>query len=352
MAETPSQTGMAVVLDTWRGMARPRRSVPIALVGIPLVVAQWWFTSNVPSTLVAVAMLLTFLALGPATWRLLFPIGRAVPSPALRGTVYALVGVLSIAVTGVGLPRALGVLGTFLTVDPSLAIMLGLFWVGGWGLGRDIGLEAQVQRERARSTALEVEKERAQLLALRTHLDPHFLFNTINAIAEWCQEDPVVAEQALLRLATMLRTMLSALAAPRWPLTEELSLLDDLLGLHAVRDPERFTVERIGWDAVPGLPVPPMLLLPLVENAMKHGPAAGHRGVVRISIEATEERVRITVENPGPYAGPRPGGQGVEMVRRRLRLTWGDDADLSLKGIDGRTHATLDLPRTPALDVP
>lgn len=337
-----------VFAETWAAMARPKRSVPIALVGLPLIAAQWWFTRHGPATVVGVVMLVSFLAIGPATWRVLFPMGQPVRHAGLKGLLYAVIGVLSISVSGVLLPMALGVLGTFLTVDPSLAIMLGLFWVGGWGLGRDIDLEAQVARQMARAEALEREKERAQLLALKSHLDPHFLFNTINAIAEWCQEDPAVAEVALLKLATMLRTMLSGLSAPSWPLQEELALLDDLLALHAVRDPDRFTVRKVGWDDAPALAVPPMLVLPLVENAMKHGPAAGHRGEVEIAVTTSVDRVRIRVENPGLYTGPRPGGQGIDMVRRRLALTWGDTARLLLEDVGGRTRATLDLPRTDA----
>ena len=339
-----------VFADTWAAMARPKRSVPIALVGLPLVAAQWWFTRHGPATVVGVTMLASFLAIGPATWRLLFPLGQPVRHAGLKGILYAAIGVVSIGTSGVLLPMALGVLGTFLTVDPSLAIMLGLFWVGGWGLGRDIDLEAQVARQMARAEALEREKERAQLLALKSHLDPHFLFNTINAIAEWCQEDPATAEAALLKLATMLRTMLSGLSAPSWPLPEELALLDDLLALHAVRDPDRFTVRKTGWGDAPPLSVPPMLVLPLVENAMKHGPAAGHRGEVEIAVTASADRVCIRVENPGPYTGPRPGGQGVEMVRRRLALAWGGAARLRLQDVGGRTRATLDLPRTDALE--
>lgn len=352
MPEAPRPRASEVFAETWVAMARPKRSVPIALVGLPLLAAQWWFTRNGPATVVAVAMLATFLALGPATWRVLFPLGRPVRYAGLKGILYALIGVVAIGASGVLLPKALGVLGTFLTVDPSLAIMLGMFWVGGWGLGRDIDLEAQVAREQARAAALEVEKERAQLLALKSHLDPHFLFNTINAIAEWCQEDPAVAEAALLRLATMLRTMLSALSAPSWALAEELTLLDDLLGLHAVRDPDRFTVRKTGWEAAPELRVPPMLVLPLVENAMKHGPAAGHRGEVEVAVTASADRVCIRVENPGPYTGPRPGGHGVDMVRRRLRLAWGDAARLDLKAVGDRTRATLDIPRTQPMETP
>jgi len=346
---------LEVFLDTWTAMSRPRRLVPILIVGAPLIVAQWWYTNSAPGTAVGVAMLLSFLALGPASWRVLFPSGRDVSVPVVRALIYAALGIIAIGGTGLILPKLLGVYGTFLTVDPSLAIMLGLFWVGGWGLGRDIDLEMQIAQEKARAAALQQQMEHAQLLALKNHLDPHFLFNTINAIAEWCQEDPAVAEAALLRLATMLRTMLSGITAPTWPLREELALLDDLLALHAVRDPDRFQVRREGWDAVPDLAIPPLLLLPVVENAMKHGPAAGHAGEVSVEIEVQDHFVVVQIENPGPYTGPRPGGQGIDMVKQRLALTWGRRASLELADVGGRTRARIALPLStlpPAPDSP
>ncbi len=342
--------GRETWIETWQALAHPKRSMPIVLVGAPLVAAQWWFTRNVPGTGVAVVMVAAFLAVGPASWRVLFPTGRSVRFPAWRAVVYAALGFVCVLGPGVLAPRAMGLPATFLTVDPSLAIMLGMFWVGGWGLGRDIDQELQIAAERARAAALEREKERAQLLALRSHLDPHFLFNTINAIAEWCQEDPAVAEQALLRLATMLRTMLSALHTPTWPLREELALIDDLLELHSVRDPERFSVRRVGWQDTPDLDVPPMLLLPLVENAMKHGPAAGHAGEVRVALDVGDLLV-VTIENPGPYTGPRAGGHGLDMVRKRLDLAWGRDASLALSDVGGRTRAVVRIPRRPVQEV-
>ena len=124
------------------------------------------------------------------------------------------------------------------------------------------------------------EAEGAQLLALRSHLDPHFLFNTLNAIAEWCREDGETAERAVMRLSAMLRTVLAGVRASTWPLAEELALLDTLFELHRLRDPDRVRVTRHLPEPLPDVAVPPMLLLPLAENAVKHGPAAGHAGEI------------------------------------------------------------------------
>ena len=127
-----------------------------------------------------------------------------------------------------------------------------------------------------RARALAEEAERAQLLALRAHLDPHFLFNTLNAIAEWCRSDGVQAEEAILKLSAMLRRILEGVKAPTWPLSRELGLVHDLLDLHRIRDPERFDVVWRVPDPIPDVSVPPMLLLPLADNAVKHGPRQGH----------------------------------------------------------------------------
>ena len=132
---------------------------------------------------------------------------------------------------------------TLLTAPTSVVVCLALFLVGGLGLGRDMWLENELARAEARATLLAREAEGAQLLALRSHLDPHFLFNTLNAIAEWCREDGETAERAVVRLSAMLRTVLAGVRASTWPLADELALLDTLFELHRLRDPDRVRVD-------------------------------------------------------------------------------------------------------------
>jgi two-component system, LytTR family, sensor histidine kinase AlgZ len=192
------------------------------------------------------------------------------------------------------------------------------------------------------------------LLALRANLDPHFLFNTLNAIAEWCHQDSATAEAALLKLSAMLRTVFDGVREPTWPLERELELVRTLFDMHRLRDPARF---ELAWDApspAPAVQVPPLLLLPLAENAMKHGPGAGagHRGEVRLSVSAAPGGgVAVELSNPGPFRGPRAGGSGLPTLQRRLAMAYGDAAVLEVKDDGGRTRVRLQLPPAPEAKV-
>ena len=148
-----------------------------------------------------------FWLTGPASWRWLCSNrgGRREDRVILGYSLYLLLSLSVIVILGWIVPMLARVTWSFMTDPGSLAVLFVLFTVGGWGLGRDIELEEGLRVEQRRAKRLAVEAERAQLLALRAHLDPHFLFNTLNAIAEWCREDPEVAETATLKLADILR---------------------------------------------------------------------------------------------------------------------------------------------------
>jgi two-component system, LytTR family, sensor histidine kinase AlgZ len=319
-----------LVRGTFRGLAQPKRLVPILVVSAPLVFAQAWYSRRGLAVTTAVLTCVAFVLIAPLAFRLLFPEEERTPLLALRIAVYAALAVVVNLTLEVFLPRALGVGRTFLSERVSVAVSLALFVVGGWGLGRDIGFEASLAAERARAAAFAKEAEAAQLLALRSHFDPHFLFNTLNAIAEWCREDGETAEKAILALSSMLREVLQGVRAPTWPLERELGLLDALFSLHGIRDPLAFTVLREIEPGVSALPIVPLLLLPLAENAVKHGPAAGRRGVIRVSARATDDTLAIEIENPGRYAGPRPGSDGLPLVQRRLAAAYGDKGRLAI----------------------
>jgi LytS/YehU family sensor histidine kinase len=95
-----------------------------------------------------------------------------------------------------------------------------------------------------------------------------------------------------------------------------------------------------------------MLLLPLAENAVKHGPAAGHRGAIAVELAAAvgHEALVISIQNPGPYRGRRVGGTGLEMVERRLALAYDGHAMLKIASVGDGTlvEVTLPLGRAPA----
>ena len=338
-----------ILRSTVRALLAPRRAIPIALVVVPLLIIQDAYSREAFAVPIALLMCGCFLVVGPTLWRALFPLDRPIAVGALtRVILYAGVGAAVVLGVGRVVPGVVGMAPTFMTTEPSLAVCVALFWVGGWGLARDIDLELHLRRARARAEALTREADHAQLFALKSHLDPHFLFNTLNAIAEWCREDGAVAERAILQLSSMLRTMMTGISTTTWPLEREIELVDALLALHAIRDPSLFTVERRIAEPLPEIEVPPMVLLPLVENAMKHGPLARNKGTVTVSVEQLggEGDVLIEISNPGAYTGPRAGGSGLPIVEKRLALAYGKSARFTIVRDGERTKASMKLPRT------
>lgn len=325
---------------------QPKRLLPIILVSVPLVVAQAHFSDDARAVPLGVLLCLLFVAVAPVSFRVLFPEGLEFSHGGVRLLMYGTVGTGVVLSAGLVLPKLLGIRHTFLTEPPSLLICVALFLVGGWGLGRDIGFEETLAHERARAARLELEAEQAQLLALRSHLDPHFLFNTLNAIAEWCRTDGAVAETAVLRLSAMLRNVLSGVRSATWPLERELELMRTLFELHLLRDPDLFQLTVDVPPEVGDVPVPPLVLLPLAENAVKHGPAAGHRGRINLSVSVREDALTLRMENPGASRGPREGSAGLPTVERRLALAYGGKARLDLTSEEDRTRVIVTLPRS------
>jgi LytS/YehU family sensor histidine kinase len=153
-----------------------------------------------------------------------------------------------------------------------------------------------------------------------------------------------VAERAVLQLADMLRAILAGVTADTWPLADELKLVRTLFGLHQMRDPEAFTLTTDVDESLASFPVPPMILLALAENAVKHGPASGFRGEIRLVVKQQDARLRLRLENPGPYRGPRAGSSGLPTVVRRLFLAYGSQARFSIAALgEGRTAAEIEL---------
>jgi hypothetical protein len=337
----------SIIRSTMRALLAPRRLAPILIVSAPMLLIQWRYSKDPLAAPLGAAMCVAFVLVAPLSWRVLFPEGIDLRHGAIRLFLYSAIGVGVVLVLGEIVPAELHMRPTLMTARTSLPVCCALFLVGGWGLGRDIGFEASLARERRRADALAREAEHAQLLAIRAHLDPHFLFNTLNAIAEWCREDGEVAERAVLQLSAILRAVLAGVTAPSWPLASELGLVRDLFALHLLRDPALFT---LAWEvpeegaAAGAVAVLPMILLPLAENAVKHGPASGHRGIVRVAARLDGDRLKVTIENPGAYRGPREGSQGLPTVERRLRLAYGEGASLRIAGEGARTRVDVDLP--------
>ena len=168
----------------------------------------------------------------------------------------------------------------------------------------------------------------AELRSLRAQIDPHFLFNSLHSISSLTTVDPQAARQMCVLLADFLRESLALGAEDRIPVTRELDLIRRYLEIEHVRFGSRLRVELDAGDAGACL-VPPLLLQPIVENAVTHGIAHTiEGGVVRVTASRGERIVTFTVENPCDPDRPRRSGTGLGLanVRARIRALHGDDA--------------------------
>lgn len=179
----------------------------------------------------------------------------------------------------------------------------------------------------------------SQFRALRSQLNPHFLFNCLNGLRELIDEDRNRAKQVIDLLSGLLRYTLRADRVETVTLKEELAAVEDYLALEKVRFEERL---RTHFDIDPRsleARLPPMLLQTLVENGVKHGiarlPAGGELG---IRAEVLEGKLRVEVTNAGTLSGATEGSSavGLDNARERLRLMYRDGAVLNLSAVDER----------------
>jgi signal transduction histidine kinase len=204
--------------------------------------------------------------------------------------------------------------------------------------------QAERQAAQARGQASE-----AQLSLLQSQLEPHMLFNTLANLRALIQTDPARATAMLDRLGDYLRATLAASRAPTHSLAAEFERLRDYLELMRVRMGERLTYELHLPHTLREVPVPPLLLQPLVENAIKHGlepKVAG--GWLRVQAHSQSERLVLQVEDNGvglPDDTSRPGsGFGLAQVRERLHTRYGDNATFSIAGYADSTRAIVEFP--------
>lgn len=191
----------------------------------------------------------------------------------------------------------------------------------------------------------------AQLRALQARVHPHFLFNALNTLACLIEEDPRRAEKAVERLAELFRYTLGASRERRVSLAQELAATENFLELESLRFGPRMKAALHVDSSVPEARVPPLLLQPLVENAVLHG-LPGHGGRVEVEVRCDGKRLLFTVDDdgPGPGASEHQGaGTALRDLRERLDLLYGGEAVLEVgRGPLGGCRARIVLPLEPA----
>lgn len=187
----------------------------------------------------------------------------------------------------------------------------------------------------------------AELKLLKAQLDPHFLFNALNSISSLCGSNPSSARTLTTLLAEYLRKSLRIGSAESITLSEELELVSSYLAIERIRFGPRLELEQSVDESVRTFRVPPLLLQPLVENAVTHGIGQlVEGGAVRLAATRDGERVHLTVENRCDPDRPSRAGTGIGLAntRRRIATFYGDASRLEITDEPERFRVSLVLP--------
>jgi len=307
--------------------------VPLGLLAAPLSISAWFMARAMPLT-------------RTAAWQ----VGTsAVVAAVIAGSVWASVGKWWWMVLG-----RFGLSGDAAASPSFVSLLLG-FGALAYLLSVTVQYALQATEESAelarRDLELQIAAREAELRALRAQVDPHFLFNSLNAVSGLIGPDPERAREMVQRLADFLRSSLTLGAVPWIELERELALVSSYLEIERVRFGDRL---RIRVDIDEGLgraPVPPLLLQPLVENAVRHGIATClEGGTIHVQARRRGDVVWLTVTNPRDGESTRRGtGLGMDIVRRRLSGAFGARGALAVESSPTDYRVSITWPLTAAL---
>jgi len=208
--------------------------------------------------------------------------------------------------------------------------------------------QRELQEERINRVLLDAELKEAQLQRLRSQINPHFLFNSLNTIRAIAGVNAELTREAVTQLAELMRAALESSEEKVVTFDEELRIVHAYLGLEQLRHQDRLRIEASIDEKLLNAVVPPLICQTLVENALKHGVHASNQtGTVSYALTGDHKSVRFEVRNPGSLkAESRRNGTGLINAQRRLQLIYGRKAALSLRMTDlGEVIAVLVLPR-------
>jgi signal transduction histidine kinase len=208
-------------------------------------------------------------------------------------------------------------------------------------------IAAYANQKETEAVALQKEKLETELKFLKSQINPHFLFNTLNNIYTLTVLRAESAPEHLLRLSEILRYMLYDCTADRVPLKKEIDYIRNYISLKLLKDSKGMNVKAELDDSQPDLLIAPMLFVPFIENAFKHSHVEDlAKGWIRIRLRTGEQTVHFEVENSLPekgYTKDRTGGIGLENIKRQLELIYPGQYELQLGEKDETFSVSLKI---------
>jgi LytS/YehU family sensor histidine kinase len=214
------------------------------------------------------------------------------------------------------------------------------------GVAQAIRLFRRQYRMEIRRSQLEKEKTETELKYLKSQINPHFLFNTLNNIYSLARKGSEKTAESVMKLSTMMRFMLYEASSATVPLRAEIKIIDDYIELEKLRYTDRLKVYVDRDIDNPEQPIAPLLLIHFVENAFKHGAGESRADVdIRISITLKDGLLSAEFSNPiGPErVSNEPVRIGMENIKRQLNLLY-PAHNLSIDTLDGRFRVLLIIP--------
>jgi len=286
----------------------------------------WMWASSFSSPFTHIA---AFAFLAPLPWIL----PRRLPSP-WRFILGLVLSVLACELVSAALPLIDAWILAHGNVKFNLGKLVELYTsLVGPGMMLAGGLIAARARSEELREAFEAEAQIAKNRLLQSQIHPHVLFNALNGLAELVYKNPKAAERAIRHLSDLLRRIMRASEYMRLPLGEERKIISDFLALEAIRLENRLRVIWEWDEDLDSIEVPPLLLQPLVENAIKHGIAPSiPGGDLILRARARDGAIFLEVWNSGaPFHDSEAGrGLGVRNLRSRLSLHFGAEASFSI----------------------
>src|SRR5579862_3029295 len=279
--------------------------------------------------------------------------GKLALSHGARAAILSVIWVEMAKGLAIALRRWMG----FNRLDERLAQFFPILWVTGvllylMSVTFHYVILAEESSREAQERALQAQvlARDAELKALRAQVNPHFLFNCLNSISALTSSDATRAREMCILLADFLRTTLRLGGKETITLEEELALIRGYLAIEKVRFGARVNLQEEVEKEAMTLPIPPLLLQPLVENAIRHGIAnLPEGGVIRLSAHRNANEVAIRVENSFDPDSPSPikTGLGLENIRRRLNARYGTEASIAVQTEGNSFLVNLRLPAQP-----
>lgn len=193
---------------------------------------------------------------------------------------------------------------------------------------------------------LEALVKELELKTIKSHINPHFMFNALNSIRALIDENPSRARTAITELSNILRSSMQTEKSETVPFEKELGIVKDYLALEHIRFEDRLRIEYQIDEETLNQPVPPMMLQTLVENAIKHGIGRQEKGgIIKVISDLKGDYHEMIVQNSGFLNGQMNGdGFGLSSTKNRLHLLFGEKANFEITQFDGLVEAKVSIP--------